>query len=212
VQLFVKGEFSGERLCVEIQVMATLAAKLELGRVGEAALGAYLFQLSSTFAAKGHAFRVLKAAFRALHSEPLLRALCPKEAPTLREAVVTSQQEGQALSGMRSAKPERSFDVQPPMWRLKRGKKNPRDIQCQTVLEVKKKSSLEGFGDVAVMAATGILKEGKGNKAFRTTSEHEQDDQGCDPDESDQEGQQIRCGSVRMAHGNDRSLCLGLAL
>jgi hypothetical protein len=43
-------------------------------------------------------------------------------------------------------------------------------------------------------------------------SEHQQDDQGGDPEESDQEGQEIRWGSVRVAHINERSLCLGIAL
>ncbi len=40
--------------------------------------------------------------------------------------------------------------------------------------------------------------------------DHEQDDQGGDPDESDEEGQETRCSSVRMAHVNDRSLRLGI--
>ena len=50
------------------------------------------------------------------------------------------------------------------------------------------------------------------SEAFRIESEHEQDDQGGDPEESDQEGQEIRCGSVRVAHVNERSLCLRIAL
>jgi hypothetical protein len=50
--------------------MATLTAKLELRRVGEAAPGADLFQFSSTFGAKGQAFRVLKMALQTLHFWP----------------------------------------------------------------------------------------------------------------------------------------------
>jgi hypothetical protein len=47
--LFIEGKISGGWLCVEIEAMATLTAKLELRRVAEAAPGADLFQLSATF-------------------------------------------------------------------------------------------------------------------------------------------------------------------
>jgi len=50
------------------------------------------------------------------------------------------------------------------------------------------------------------------SKTCQNTSVQKQKDEGGDPDESDEEGQEIRCGSVRVTHVNDRSLCLGTAL
>jgi hypothetical protein len=56
----------------------------------------------------------------------------------------------------------------------------------------------------------GTLRQRRRYQAFRIASEHEQNDDGGDPDKSDQEGQEVRRGSIRMAHVNDRSLCLGI--
>jgi hypothetical protein len=68
--LLIKGEFFEAWLRGKGEVVATLAAELETGRIAEATLGAGYLQLFPTFTAELHSIRILKSAFGTLHEVP----------------------------------------------------------------------------------------------------------------------------------------------